>query len=254
MSDNNLTRRGFLRNSSFAAAGAAAGILTLAGCGSSLKGTAPRLRAVLWVGGFAHDFDAFADIMTGFLPKQIPIDIEVVRDGTFLDSPDVSKLDVIIMNHCFKSAEGVLTEAQKTNLLELIRSGTSVVAVHASYYSFPEWDQCREIYGAKFIDHDEVDIMLEVRVTDQDHPVTQGLPESFETHSELYQSTLLSADCHLLAVAKEKDADTEYPSVWTRKYGQGRVVTILPAHWPDAYHSKPFQKLIAQSISWATTT
>ncbi|MHC4216022.1 MAG: ThuA domain-containing protein [Planctomycetota bacterium] len=252
MSDNNLTRRTFLRSTSLIAAGAVSSALTLAGCGSTLKGTPPRLRAVLWVGGFAHDFDAFADIMTGFLPKQIPIDIEVVRDGTFLDSPDASKLDVIIMNHCFKTAEGVLTETQKTKLLELIRSGTGVVAVHASYYSFTEWDQCREIYGAKFIDHDEVDIMLEVSVTDQDHPITKGLPESFETHSELYQSTLLSADCHLLAMAKEKGTDTEYPSVWTRKYGQGRVVTILPAHWPDAYHSKPFQKLIAQSIKWAS--
>ncbi len=253
MSDYNLTRRGFLRNSSFAAAGAAAGILSLAGCGSTLKRTPPKLRAVLWVGGFAHDFDAFADIMTGFLSKSIPMDLEVVRDGTFLDSPDAGKLDVIIMNHCFKTTEGVLNESQKTKLLERIRSGTSVVAVHASYYSFTKWDQCREIYGAKFIDHEEVDIMLDVRVTDRNHPVTKGLPESFEIHSELYQSTLLSADCHLLAVAKEKGTNTEYPSVWTRKYGQGRVVTILPAHWPDAYHSKPFQKLIIQSVKWATT-
>jgi hypothetical protein len=55
------------------------------------------------VGGFAHDFDAFAEIMTDFLPKQVPVDIEVVRDGSFLDSPQARELDVIIMNHCFKS-------------------------------------------------------------------------------------------------------------------------------------------------------
>ncbi len=250
MSDNNLTRRNFLQSGSLIAASSA---LTLAGCASSPKGKPHRRRAVLWVGGFAHDFDAFAKIMTDFLPKRIPMDIEVVRDGTFLDSPQARRLDVIIMNHCFKSAKGVLTEAQKTKLLEFIRKGKSVVAIHASYYSFPEWDQCREIYGAKFIKHDEVDIMIEVRITDQDHPVTKGLPESFEAHSELYQSTPLSADCNLLAVAKEKGTDTEYPSVWTRKYGQGRVVTILPAHWPDAYHSPHFQKLIAQSVNWATS-
>jgi type 1 glutamine amidotransferase len=253
MSDNNLTRRTFLRSASLMAAGAVSSALTLTGCGSSLKGTTPRLRAVLWVGGFAHDFDAFAEIMTDFLPKSIPIDIEVVRDGSFLDSNEACKLDVIIMNHCFKSADGVLTEAQKTKLLKLIQSGTSVVAVHASYYSFTKWDQCREIYGAKFITHEEVDIMLDVRLTDRDHPITQGLPERFETHSELYQSTPLTDDCHLLAVAREKGTDTEYPSVWTRKYGKGRVVTILPAHWPDAYHSPHFQKLIVQSVNWATS-
>jgi type 1 glutamine amidotransferase len=148
----------------------------------------------------------------------------------------------------------VLTEGQKSKLLEFIRSGKGVVAIHASYYSFLEWDQCREIYGAKFINHDDVDIMIEVRVTDRDHPITEGLPEYFEVHSELYQSTPLAADCHLLAVAKEKGTETEYPSVWARKYGHGRVVTILPAHWPDAYRSKHFQKLIIQSVNWAIQT
>jgi type 1 glutamine amidotransferase len=207
---------------------------------------------VLWVGGFAHDFDAFAEIMTDFLPKGVPLDIEVVRDGGFLDSPQAERLDVIIMNHCFKSAEGVLTETGKGRLLETIRSGVGVVAVHASYYSFLEWDQCREIYGARFIKHDEVDIMIQVRVTDRNHPITKQLPESFEVHSELYQSTPLAADCHLLAVAKEKGAAQEYPSVWTKKYGAGRVVTILPAHWPDSYRSKDFQKLIVEAVRWAT--
>ncbi|MHC4500496.1 MAG: ThuA domain-containing protein [Planctomycetota bacterium] len=134
---------------------------------------------------------------------------------------------------------------------QTVRRGTGVVAIHASYYSFIKWDECREVYGAKFTKHDEVDIMIDVRIVDKNHAVTRGLPESFAVHSELYQSTPLSDDCHLLAVAKEEGTETEYPSVWTRKYGDGRVVTILPAHWPDAYRSKHFQKLIVQSTSWA---
>jgi type 1 glutamine amidotransferase len=251
MSDNKITRREFLQSTSLMTAGAVSGLFGLTGCASSPTGNSHRHRAVLWVGGFAHDFNAFAEIMTDFIPKYIPMDIEVVRVGTFLDSPDARRPDVIIMNNCFEKAKGVLTEDQKIKLLELIRSGTGVVAVHASYYSFTKWQQCREIYGAKFITHGDADIMIDVRVKDRDHPITKGLPEHFETHSELYQSTPLSADCHLLAVAREKGTDTEYPSVWTRKYGDGRVVTILPAHWPDAYHSKHFQKLIVQSVNWA---
>jgi type 1 glutamine amidotransferase len=225
--------------------------LTASGCVFDPRSNSRRRQAVLWVGGYAHDFDAFAQIMTDFLPKHIPMDIEVVRDGGFLDSPQARRLDVIIMNHCFKSAEGVLNETQKSGLLEVIRGGVGVVAIHASYYSFPEWDQCRQIYGATFIKHEDVDIMIEVRVTDKNHPVTRKLPESFETHSELYQSTPLAADCRLLAVAKEKGTRQEYPSVWTKKYGDGRVVTILPAHWPDSYRSRDFQKLIVEGVRWA---
>ena len=251
MSDNEFTRRGLLQSASLMAAGTVSGVLSLSGCVSAPTGKSARGRGVLWVGGYAHDFDALAEIMTDFLPRQVPVDIEVVRDGRFLDSPKARQLDVIIMNHCFEHADGVLTEGQKNKLLETVRSGTGVVAIHASYYSFLEWDQCRQIYGAKFINHEEVDIMIEVRMVDRKHPVTRGLSESFEVHSELYESTPLSADCRLLAVAKEKGTEKEYPSVWTTKYGAGRVVTILAAHWPDSYRSKDFQRLIVQSVRWA---
>jgi type 1 glutamine amidotransferase len=39
--------------------------------------------------------------------------------------------------------------------------------------------------------------------------------------------------------------------VWTREHGKGRVVTILPAHWPEAYRVAEFQQLIANSTRWA---
>ena len=55
----------------------------------------------------------------------------------------------------------------------------------------------------------------------------------------------------LLATAADEGATTAHPSVWTRNYGKGRVVTILPAHWPDAYNVKEFQQLIANSVLWA---
>jgi len=154
------------------------------------------------------------------------------------------------MNHCFEAADGVLTQSQKRGLLEIIRGGVGVVAIHASYYSFGEWDEFREVFGAAFVRHGDVDVVIEVRVTDGNHAITRELAGSFELHSELYQSTPLADDCHLLAVAKEKGTEHEYPSVWTRNYGNGRVVTILPAHWPDSYHSAHFQKLIVEGVRW----
>jgi type 1 glutamine amidotransferase len=212
---------------------------------------AERLQAVLWIGGFAHDFEAIGKIMADDLAGRLPIEIEVVRDGSFLDSPKTASVDVILMNHCFKSADGVLTDRQKQKLLELVRGGVGVVAVHASYYSFPEWDACRDLYGARFIKHGSTEVELVVTVVDRDHPITKGLAGAFEVRSELYQSTPLADDCHVLARAREKGTSQEYPSAWTRPFGKGRVVTILPAHWPDAYRVPEFQKLIAAAARWA---
>ena len=210
-----------------------------------------KIRAVLWVGGFAHDFDAFAAVTTEFLPQRLALDMEVVRDGSFLDSPAADKLDVIVMNHCFESTEGVLNDTQKQKLLDLVRGGVGVVAIHASYYSFLDWDDVRELYGARFTQHGSSEINVDVRMVDRSHPITRDLPETFRVRTELYESTPLAEDCHVLAVAREEGAQQEHPSVWTRQYGEGRVVTILPAHWPEAYRVAEFQQLIANSTRWA---
>jgi len=206
---------------------------------------------VLWVGGFAHDFDAFARILSQRLPERAPIRIEVVRDADFLQRPRSERPAVILMDHCYQSAQGVLDAQQKANLLEWVRGGVGVVAVHASYYSFPEWKEIRELYGSRFIKHEKVDQYIVGKFIDRSHPITKDLPETFRLRSELYQSTPLPADCHLLAVAKDEGTTAEHPSVWTRNYGRGRVVTILPAHWPDAYQVREFQQLIANSVLWA---
>jgi len=249
-----MNRREFARRAGRLVAALAAGGAWACGRAAGANSPPPaerRLRAVLWVGGHSHDFDAYVKILTEALPKHVPMAIQVVRDGSFLDSSGSGSLDVILMNHCFDEAKGVLTDGQKEKLLQVIGGGVGVVAIHASYYSFTDWEAVREVYGAKFIRHGEVDILLDVRLVDRQHPVTKDLPETFEAHSELYESTPLAEGCHVLAVSKEKGKDKEYPSVWTNRYGKGRVVTILPAHWPDAYQVEAFQKLIAQAVRWA---
>ena len=229
----------------------AAAVMASALAGAQEAPAPAKVRAVLWVGGFAHDFDAFAAITQEFLPARIPIELTVVRDGSFLDAPEAGELDVIVMNHCFEKADGVLTDAQKQKLLDLVRGGVGVVAVHASYYSFTDWEGVRELYGARFTQHGSSDINVDVRFVDRSHPITRDLPETFRVRTELYESTPLAEDCHVLAVAKEEGAEKEHPSVWTRGFGEGRVVTILPAHWPEAYQVAEFQQLIANSTLWA---
>lgn len=209
-----------------------------------------KIRTVLWVGGFAHDFDAYVRILGEELPRRIPVQIEVVRDGQFLDRTEAQRPNVILMDHCFQSSKGVLTDGQKAKLLEWVRSGVGVVAVHASYYSFPEWKEAREIFGTQFTTHGNVDIHVIAKFTDRKHPISKDLPETLRLHTELYQSTPLAPDCHVLAVAKEENTTAEYPSIWTRDYGGGRVVVILPGHWPDAHQDKGFEQLVANSVLW----
>lgn len=210
----------------------------------------PKLRAVYWTGGIAHDFDAMTKVLVPVLERRIPADLQIVRDGSFLDSTDAAQIDLIIMNHCFESVDGVLTTGQQDKLLDLIRGGVGVVAIHGSYYSFVKWDEVHELFGARFTKHGSAKAVLEVHCVDQKHPVMKNVNDTFEIVSELYQSTPLADDCHVLARAKERGTTQEYPSVWTRRYGKGRIVTLLPGHWPDSFRVPEFQELIASSALW----
>jgi len=219
---------------------------------SSAEETAPKkLKVVYWTGGVAHDYEQIGPILVEALPKLLPADIKVCKDASFLDAPDAKQLDVILMNHCYEDDKGVLTESQKQALLDLVRGGVGVVAIHGSYYSFVKWDEYHTFYGARFVRHGDAKAVIVVATVDKKHPIMKPLPDAFEVVSELYESTPLEKDCHVLARAREKGTDKDHPSVWTRMYGKGRIVTILAGHWPDSYKVPDFQKLIAQSVLWA---
>jgi type 1 glutamine amidotransferase len=215
------------------------------------KSREPRkLKVVLWTGGGAHDYKAISQILCEDLPRIGPLEIHAVQDGKFLDERDQRPFDAILMNHCFGKRAGVLTPAQQVKLLSTIREGTGVAAVHCSYWSFGEWKDFREVFGATFIRHGR-NAKIIVRFVDRQHPISRALPETIDLSCELYQSTPLAKDCHVLAVAKHAGTEAEHPSVWTKSYGKGRVVTILPAHPVDSFRVPDFQKLIVRGLLWS---
>jgi type 1 glutamine amidotransferase len=229
----------------------AIGLVSLPAVARAERPSAKKLRVIYWTGGVAHDYKAIEKVLLPAIGKLTHADITSYDNAGFLSAPDVHSVDVILMNQCYEKPDGVLTDQQAKTLLDLVKGGVGVVAVHASYYSFVKWDEYHELFGARFTVHGKATAAVTVRTVDKKHPIMRDMPPSFEITTELYQSTPLAKGCHVLAMASEKGSDKEFPSVWTRMYGKGRVVTILPGHWPDSYGVKDFQKLIARSVLWA---
>ena len=210
---------------------------------------APRepLKVALWLGGFAHDFKSVGGILSEALPRQRPMKISTAWNGDFLDAPE--RPDVILMYHCHKSTKDILTETQKDKLLAVVKEGVGVVALHASYYSFLKWDEYHKFYGARFIKHGKSEARLRVTPIEQ-HAIFKGLDKPLKIVSELYQSTPVPKDCHVLGHSQEIGRGKPQPSIWTRTYGKGRIVTILPGHFADNFRKAPFQRLILNSMDW----
>ncbi len=213
-----------------------------------------KINVVLWTGGKFHKFDEITKIMEEFLPKYLPMKLTVVKDCKFVDTMKMENIDVIIMNHCFKSNKNIMSDEQGKKLLDMVNHGVGIVAIHSSYWSFGNGKRdIHKLYGTHFIKHG-AKIKVNVKTTNKNHPITQGLEPSFEIEKEeLYMSVPLAKDCNLLMEAcyKKNSEETEYfPSVWTLLYGKGKIVTILPGHFPKAYQIEPFQKLILSSTKW----
>jgi putative heme-binding domain-containing protein len=225
-------------------------ICSLATVGSAAAAPREPLKVVLWLGGFAHEFRSVGGILSEALPRARPMKITLAWDGEFLDAPQ--RPDVILMYHCHESTKDILTEAQQGKLLAWVKEGVGVVALHASYYSFVEWDEYHKFYGARFIQHGKSEARLRVTPVQKEHPIFKGLDEPLEVVSELYQSTPVPEDCDLLARSQEIGQGEPQPSIWTRTYGQGRIVTILPGHFADNFKQAPFQQLILNSMDWVT--
>ncbi|MCP3919136.1 MAG: hypothetical protein GY711_26650 [bacterium] len=223
-------------------------LCSIASFGSPQEESGEPLEVVLWLGGFAHEFATVGSILGDVLPQQHPMQMSVAWNGDFLDAPEWP--DVILMYHCHESTKDVLTEPQKDKLLAMVEAGVGVVALHASYYSFLEWDEYHELYGARFLEHGASEVRLRVTPIETQHPIFSDIDGPLEIISELYHSTPVPADCHVLAHSQENGRGEPQPSIWTRRYGKGRVVTILPGHFADNYREAPLQRLILNSMAW----
>ena len=99
-------------------------------------------------------------------------------------------------------------EQYKHDLLDLLEQGThGFVFIHHHMCSWPEWDEYADIIGGRFLyypgtlhgkEYPDSGYLLGVSstyvVTNPDHPVTAGLPASFELQDELYLAPYAEAD------------------------------------------------------------
>ena len=94
------------------------------------------LSIVFWIGGHSHDFASSTNILKEVLPNYFDAKISIHKNADFLNPNAVKRPNVIVMYHCIKLSKGNLSNIQKNCLLEWVKDGIGVVALHSSYYSF----------------------------------------------------------------------------------------------------------------------
>jgi type 1 glutamine amidotransferase len=179
--------------------------------------------------------------------------------------------------------------AFKTGFLDLLEAGMGFVFMHHSIAAWPSWPEYAEIVGGRFhyrpaqlrgadwpdsgyrhqVDH-QVSILAQ-------HPVTEGLPDSFRITDELYLCPVFEQDVVPLLRSDYAFTDDNFYSAqravegtmfsregwnhppgcnvvgWVKHYGNSPIVYLQGGDDSAAYENEHFQRLLHNAIRWVAS-
>ncbi len=212
-----------------------------------------------------HDWEATTAALKEFLSEGDQIEVDVTTTpGKDLTEENLAKYDVLLLN--FRqtddaSEEVQWSEANKEALLKTVKGGTGLVVFHfaSSAFADPNWEEYERMiaggwrtqgfHGPK---HE-----FTVKKTDFDHPISKGLPDSFDHNlDELYQNSLMVEGNVVLATAYSdpdlpRGTGKDEPVIWVNQYGEGRVYNNALGHDTEAMSNPTFQEWMRRGVVWA---
>lgn len=215
-----------------------------------------KIKALI-VTGFdvgSHKWQESTELVRGILEKSGRFEATVSKDKEDFGSPKLSEYDVVVLSYGFwKEADP--SEKAKTGLLDYVKNGGNVVALHFACSSFQEWDEYAELIGRVWKKgtggHGPYGEFT-VKIKDKKHPITQGL-EDFKTADELYAKLSGDSKIEVLATAYSDWSKKTEPIVFVKSYGKGRVVHNVLGHGLPSKKNASYQALLRRGVEWAAT-
>lgn len=202
--------------------------------------------------------------------KGMGVELVCTKDASLITAENLKNYKTVIFY-----TTGFLTEAGTDGhppmgenglkeLLDWISAGGSFVGLHSATDSFHskegEVSSYIEMIGGEFETHGQ-QFKGALRVVSPGHPAVASLPDGWAAFEEWYINKNLNTEkMHVLALLEvgdktrqrqEKYNMPDYPIVWCRAYGQGRVLYNGLGHNEAVWEADVFQKLLADNLKWA---
>jgi type 1 glutamine amidotransferase len=210
------------------------------------------IRTLIVGGGSSHDFEKFfhqADKAT--LEKDGFATVEYTEQTDSI-APKLANIDVLYLSNNKPFNDPEVRKA----IFDFVDSGKGLVLVHpALWYN---WEKVWPEYNAKLAGggsraHDRYG-EFEVKLANKNHPITQGVPETFTLKDELYyfKPDANGSSIEVLAEATQPAGKKEtFPQVWVTKYPKGRVAGLTLGHDAAAHSHPAYQTLLRNMVKWA---
>lgn len=192
------------------------------------------------------------------------------KDASIINKKDLQSFDLVVFyttGNLMKAGKGgskPMGENGLNDLLAWIKAGGAFMAYHSStdtfghYLGDPKLPYINMI-GAEFRKHGSP-FTGTLRVVDPTHPAMGGLPDGFSIFDEWYLFKNMNKDeIHVLALLDPGDEREKqeaynipnYPIIWCREYGEGRVYYNAMGHMEDVWDTEAFQTSFISAAVWA---
>jgi type 1 glutamine amidotransferase len=183
------------------------------------------------------------------------------EESQTLFKPENSGLYDVIIFHDICLEE--IPESTKADIINVISAGKPVFVIHDGLLTYNKWDEFAKIAGMKYfmseqwVDSVEYGVStykhnqeIPVRVIDKAHFITQGISPEFTLHDEIYGKLYQSPEIHPLWITTHPECNQVI--MYTHKYGNGKVVGIVPGHGPGIFSDKNYKTAFQRAILWLT--
>lgn len=214
----------------------------------------PKARVLIVTGQDypGHPWRETAPLLKSLLEKDPRLEVRLVEDPAFLDSEMLMSYDVIVL-HFMNWEQPAPGLRARQNLSNRIRQGGGLVLVHFACGAFQDWPEfvnlAGRVWDPQLRGHDPRG-PFEVVPVNPDHPIMKGLG-SFTTDDELYTCLAGNTPIEILAMARSKVDQKEYPMAFVLEYGKGRIFHSPLGHDPKAFAAPQVGELFRRGCAWA---
>jgi len=215
-----------------------------------------------------EDKPSFAETVLAGLAASNHWVIDTSKDGRIFTPENLAKYDALLFysNGTLTlpgiDSSPVMTQAGKAALIESVRNGKPLIAVHTALTTFNRnppgiMDPYLEMLGGEGISHNAQQ-KARNSCADSKFPGFEDLKEGFELFEEWYSIKNFARDIHVILVQETMGMQGNlyvrrpYPATWARMFGKGRVFVTSLGHREDVWTNPLFQKILVGGISWAT--
>jgi len=205
------------------------------------------LKVLIVGGGWAHDYGTWDNKFDTALLQKAGITSVHYTEDSAVTASELPHADVLLLSGNQPKFD---TPEFCQAITNFISAGKGLVLLHSgSWYNWGNWWNSL-LVGGGARDHDGVGPFAETII--KSHPVTHGLPATFNISDELYHIVPDPAGSPMEVLAQaSKPGGQKYASVWLVHYGKARIVCIALGHDGFPRRSPEFSTLLTNAVKWA---